>query len=322
MRKIASFVIVIVALFAVTVYAAMTGSVKMSTIDFITAFFNFEDETMAVIRDLRFPRIIVAMFAGAALSVAGVLLQSIMRNPLADAGVIGISAGSAFVTTFVLTMMPGLFMYAPLLAFLGGAVACFLVFSLSFKSGLNPLKIILVGIAISAMFTGLREAFVTLCGYMGVMVDGTVSSNLSMRTWSDVQIITLYGMIGLILAVALSKWCNLLVLQDKTAKSLGFNVTRARVIVAAVAVLLAGIATATAGVISFVGLLIPHIARRLVGHNRKVLIPFSALAGALLILAADTLGRTLLAPQEIPASTIMAIIGGPFLIFLLRREKN
>ncbi|OCS90616.1 FecCD family ABC transporter permease [Caryophanon latum] len=322
MRKIASFVIVIVALFAVTVYAAMTGSVKMNTIDFITAFFNFEDETMAVIRDLRFPRIIVAMFAGAALSVAGVLLQSIMRNPLADAGVIGISAGSAFVTTFVLTMMPALFMYAPLLAFLGGAVACFLVFSLSFKSGLNPLKIILVGIAISAMFTGLREAFVTLCGYMGVMVDGTVSSNLSMRTWSDVQIITLYGMIGLILAVTLSKWCNLLVLQDKTAKSLGFNVTRARVIVAAVAVLLAGIATATAGVISFVGLLIPHIARRLVGHNHKVLIPFSALAGALLILTADTLGRTLLAPQEIPASTIMAIIGGPFLIFLLRREKN
>lgn len=322
MKKIMSFIVVSVLLVVMTVYAAMTGSVQMDTLAFVKAFFNPEDETMAVIRDLRFPRLVVAIFAGAALSVAGVLLQAIMRNPLADAGVIGISAGSAFVTTFVLTMFPTLFMYAPFLAFLGGAVACFLVFSLSFKSGLNPLKIILVGIAISAMFTGLREAFVTICGYMGVMVDGTVSSNLSMRTWSDVQIIVVYGVIGLILALVVAKWCNLLVLQEKTAKSLGFRVTRARIVVAAIAVLLAGIATATAGVISFVGLLIPHIARRLVGHDHKVLIPFSALAGALLILTADTLGRTLLAPQEIPASTIMAIIGGPFLIFLLRREKS
>lgn len=322
MKKIISFVVVIIALIAMTIYATMTGSIQVDTLSFIKTVFDPNDETMQVIRDLRFPRIIVAIFAGAALSVAGVLLQAIMRNPLADAGVIGISAGSAFVTTFLLTMFPAYFMYGPLFSFIGGAIACFLVFSLSFKSGLNPLKIILVGIAIAAMFTGLREAFVTICGYMGVMVDGTVSSNLSMRTWNEVEIIVFYGVIGLIVATLLAKWCNLLILQDKTAKSLGFNVTRARVIIAAVAVLLAGVATATAGVISFVGLLIPHIARRLVGHDHKVLIPFSALAGGLLILMADTLGRTLLAPQEIPASTIMAIIGGPFLIFLLRREKN
>ena len=142
-----------------------------------------------------------------------------------------------------------------------------------------------------------------------------------MRTWSDVSLISFYGVIGLLVSLLLASWCNLLTLQDKTAKSLGFNVTRARLIIAAIAVLLAAISTATAGVIAFVGLLIPHISRRLVGSDHKWLIPFSALAGALLILTADTLGRILVSPLEIPASTIMAIIGGPFLIFLIRKDK-
>jgi len=320
-KKISSFIVVTVLLVAVIIYSAITGSIKMNTLEFIKAFLGEENPDYTVIKDLRFPRIIVALFAGAALSVAGVLLQAVMRNPLADAGVIGISAGASFIQLLVITLFPTMFFFTPLLAFLGGAFACFLVLTLSWKSGLNPLKIILVGIAINAMFTGLTEAFVTLCSYMNIMVGGVGGSNLSMRTWSNVSLITFYGAIGLIIAILLTSWCNLLTLQDKTAKSLGFNVTRARLIIAATAVLLAAISTATAGVIAFVGLLIPHISRRLVGSDHKWLIPFSALAGALLILTADTLGRILVAPLEIPASTIMAIIGGPFLIFLIRKDK-
>ena len=320
-RKVSSFLVVSILLLVVIIYSAITGSVKMGFMEFIRAFLGEDNANYLVIKDLRFPRIIVALFAGAALSVAGVLLQAVMRNPLADAGVIGISAGAAFVQLFVITLFPMMFFFTPLLAILGGAFACFLVFSLSWKSGLNPLKIILVGIAINAMFTGLTEAFVTVCSYMNVMVGGVGGSNLSMRTWSDVRLISFYGVIGLVLSLVLASWCNLLTLQDKTAKSLGFNVTRARLIIAAIAVLLAAISTATAGVIAFVGLLIPHISRRLVGSDHKWLIPFSALAGALLILTADTLGRIIVSPLEIPASTIMAIIGGPFLIFLIRKDK-
>lgn len=185
---------------------------------------------------------------------------------------------------------------------------------------LSPLKLILVGIAINAMFTGLTEAFISLGGSLNTSVSGVIGSNLTMRTWKDVSTIVTYGTVGLIAAFALYSWCNLLVLQDKTAKSLGFPVARARLIIAAVAVLLSAVSVVVAGVISFVGLLVPHIARRLVGHDHKVLIPFTALAGALLILVADTIGRTIVAPIEVPASTIMAIIGGPFLIFLLRKE--
>ncbi|MER2191614.1 MAG: iron ABC transporter permease [Solibacillus sp.] len=320
-KRIVSFSVVILGLISMTIYAAITGSIPITAWEFVQATFGVENENFIVIKDLRIPRILIAIFAGAALSVAGALLQAVMRNPLADAGIIGISSGAAFIQMLIITMFPALILFTPVLSFVGGAIACSLVFALSWKSGLNPLKIILVGIAISAMFTGLYEAFITVCGYMGVMVQGTNSSSLSMKTWNDVSMITTYGTIGLILAVVIFKWCNILALQDKTAKSLGFNVNRARIVAGMVAVLLAGVATAVAGVISFVGLLVPHISRRLVGADHKYLIPFSALAGALLILTADTLGRIVLYPSEIPASTLMAIIGGPFLIFLIRKDK-
>ncbi|MGE7999291.1 FecCD family ABC transporter permease [Lysinibacillus sp. NPDC093190] len=319
-KKVVSFSIVIVLLLVSAVYAAITGSIKMGFFELIGALFDEGNGQMEAIRDLRFPRIIVALFAGAALSVSGVLLQSVMRNPLADAGVIGISSGAAFVQLFIISFFPALFFMTPVLAFIGGAFACALVFALSWKSGLSPLKLILVGIAINAMFTGLTEAFISLGGSLNTSAASVVGSNLTMRTWKDVSTIVTYGTVGLIAAFALYSWCNLLVLQDKTAKSLGFHVARARLLIAAVAVLLSAVSVVVAGVISFVGLLVPHISRRLVGHDHKVLIPFTALAGALLILVADTIGRTIATPLEIPASTIMAIIGGPFLIFLLRKE--
>lgn len=319
-KKVGSFIAVVLLLIAVIVYSAATGSIQMGFFEFIQAFFGESNSKMEAIRDLRFPRIIVALFAGAALSVSGALLQSVMRNPLADAGIIGISSGAAFVQLFIVSFFPMLFFMTPLLAFLGGAFACFLVFALSWKSGLSPLKLILVGIAINAMFTGLTEALISFGGSLNVSAASVVGSNLTMRTWSDVTTIAIYGTIGLVIAFALYSWCNLLVLQDKTAKSIGFNVALARLIIAATAVLLAAVSVVTAGVISFVGLLVPHIARRLVGYDYKVLLPFTALLGALIILLADTIGRLIVAPLEIPASTIMAIIGGPFLIFLLRKE--
>jgi len=135
-------------------------------------------------------------------------------------------------------------------------------------------------------------------------------------------VIVLYGVIGLIAAFALSTWCNLLALQDRTAGNLGLNVMRARVIVSFVAVLLASVATAIGGLIAFVGLLVPHISRQLIGTDHRLLIPFSAIMGGLLILIADTVGRTLLTQTEIPASVIMTIIGGPFLIFMLMRSDR
>ena len=229
-KKIISILAVIILLLLTIIYAATTGSIQMGFMEFLTSLFDANNEKMAAIRDLRFPRIFVAIFAGAALSVAGVLLQAIMRNPLADAGIIGISSGAAFTKLFIVSFVPTYFFFSPIAAFIGGALACFLVFLLSWKSGLNPLKLILVGIAINAMFSGLTEALISF----GASSTGAITSNLTLKTWDDVIIIVTYGSIGLIAAFASFAWCNVLVLSDKTAKSIGFNVTGARVMIATV----------------------------------------------------------------------------------------
>lgn len=316
-----SFVLVLVLLPVLTIYSAITGSIEITAIELIQGLFSGEDNRVEIIKDLRFPRIIIALFAGAMLSVSGVLLQSVMRNPLAEPGIIGVSSGAGFVTIIVLFFFPALYFYAPLFAFIGGAIAFLLVFSLSWKSGLNPLRMILIGVAVNAVFVSLSQLF-SQGGNSVVSAVSVSTSTLSMKTWNDVEIIVLYGTIGLVLAFAFYSYCNHLGLKDQTLKNLGFNVNRARFIIAAIAVLLASMATAIAGMFTFVGLLIPHIGRSLVGTDHKVLIPFSTLLGALLILLADTLGRTIMAPLEIPASIIMAVIGGPFLIILLRKSDR
>ncbi|MEH7296883.1 MULTISPECIES: FecCD family ABC transporter permease [Bacillus] len=313
------FLIVSLLLAGVFIYSAITGSIHVTPIELLEGLMTGQHAQVEIIKDLRIPRMLIAMFTGAALSVSGVLLQSVMRNPLADAGVIGISSGASFFSLMAITALPQFYFYSPLFSVLGGAIACFLVYVLSWKGGLSPIRMILVGIAINAMFTGMAEAFVTICSYFNITINQSGQSNLTMKTWGDVRLIGVYGVIGLVVALFFSRWCNLLALTDKTAKNLGLRVTRMRLLISITAVLLAAVTAAVAGVIAFVGLLIPHISRRLVGSDHRVLIPFSALSGALLILTADTLGRTLVAPNEIPASTIMAVIGGPFLIFLLRR---
>ncbi|AMQ07662.1 MULTISPECIES: FecCD family ABC transporter permease [Sporosarcina] len=321
-KKALSFISVIILLILVSIQSALMGSIKVTPYELIHGLITGTNDQVAIIKDLRLPRILIALFAGAALSVAGVLLQAVMRNPLADPGIIGVSAGAGFMSIVVVAFFPTLYFFVPLFAFLGGALAFFLVYSLSWRSGLDPLRMILIGIAVNALFTGLSQGL----GFSGSALTQSMSqvmtSTLTMKKWSDVDVLILYGTIGLVLSFVVYSWCNYLALDDKTAKNLGVNVNLARLVISLVAVLLASVATAVAGLFAFVGLLIPHIGRSLVGTDHKVLIPFSALAGALLILTADTLGRTIIAPNEIPASIIMAVIGGPFLIFLLRKSDR
>ncbi|BFT68933.1 FecCD family ABC transporter permease [Paenibacillus sp. P36] len=323
MNKIGwSLVVVVLLLVIVTLVSITTGSIKVGSLEFIQGLFTGTNKKVEIIKDLRLPRIIVALFVGATLAVSGVLLQAVMRNPLADAGVIGISSGAGVVSLLFVTLFPQLFYWLPMFAFFGGALACFLVYSFSWKSGLSPIRIILVGLAINATFTGLGQSFNYRGSYAVTSINQAVTSIFTMKTWNDVQVMLIYGTIGLVVAFLLYSWCNMLSLQDKSAQNLGLRVTRARLIISVVAVMLAAVATAIGGMIAFVGLLVPHIARLLVGSDHKILIPFSALGGALLILSADTLGRTVLAPSEIPASIIMAVIGGPFLIFMLRKSDQ
>jgi iron complex transport system permease protein len=318
-KLVAMFAGLLTALIALFVYAAITGSIRITAVDLIAGLFSGTDERVDVIRDLRFPRIIMSMLVGAVLAVSGALLQAVMRNPLADAGIIGISAGAGVFTMVLAGLLPMLFFWTPLFAFIGGAIACLLVYTFAWQGGLSPLRMVLVGIAVHMIFTGIGQLIPAFVRSSIGEANLISSSTFSFTTWGDVRLLLIYGTIGLVLAYILFPWCDMLLLQDKTAQNLGLHVARARIVLSAVAVLLASSAAAVGGFLFFVGLLVPAIARICVGSEHRVSLPFSALAGALLVLAADTLGRTVAHPVEIPASVIMMIIGGPFLLILLKR---
>lgn len=321
-KKVISFLVTAAGLLALFLISVNTGSLKVTPGELFRGLFVQYDPNVATIYDLRFPRILIAMLGGAAMSVSGVLMQAVMKNPLADPGIIGISSGASLVAVLITAFFPSLFFFTPLFAFLGGLLAFFLVYSLSYKGGLSPLRIILVGVAVNAMFTGLMSAFNSGTGSNFSGVASIVNANITMKTWGDVETLSLYSVIGLVLSIFVSHSCNLLQLEDKTARSLGLNVTKSRILISLIGVLLASISTAVIGPISFLGLIVPHIARLLVGSNHKLLIPYSALLGAFTFLLADTVGRTVAYPYEISATVIMSVVGGPFFILLLRRARS
>ena len=302
--------------------AVNTGSLKASPEQILRGLFVAYDETVATIYSLRFPRILIAMLAGASVAVSGVMLQAVMKNPLADPGIMGISSGAGMAAVLVTAFAPSLYLAVPVFAFLGGVFACGLVYLLSWKGDLSPLRVILTGVAVNAFFTGLMSAGESMMGANYSGAASIVNGNITMKTWEDFRMLFIYAVIGLVLAVFLALKCDILGLEDQTIRSLGIRVNAVRLIVSAAAVLLASISTAVVGSISFLGLLVPHIARLLVGNSHKVLIPYTMLLGAFTLLLADTIGRTIAYPYEINAAVVMAVIGGPSFILLLRRSKT
>lgn len=321
-QRTVSFAVMTILLIVLFFLAVNIGSLKVSFVQLLKGLFVAFDEQVATVYDLRFPRIMISMLAGAAISVSGVLFQAVLKNPLSDPGIIGISSGASFSAVLITAFAPQWFFFTPVFAFLGGLLAFLLVYGLSWKGGLSPLRIILVGVAVNSMFSGLSSAFNSMNGGNMSGVAAIVNGNITMKTWDDVHTLVWYVVAGLVLSMVFSGKCNLLSLEDKTARGLGVNVNTVRIVISCVAVLLASISTAVAGVIGFLGLIVPHIGRILVGSDHKVLLPFSMLLGAFTFLLADTIGRTAAAPYEVSASIIMSVVGGPFFIVLLRRSSK
>lgn len=317
-----SFVVIIVLLVLLFFAAINIGSLQIGFGELLKGLFVEYNKDVATIYDLRFPRIMISMLAGMGIAVAGVLFQAVLKNPLADPGIIGISSGAGFTAVLVTAFAPAFYLFTPLVAFAGGLAAFLMVYCLSWKGGLSPMRIILTGVAVNSFFTGLSSAFNSMSGGNKTGVASIVEANITQKTWDDVLRLLPYIIAGLFLAVLFMQECNLLSLEDKTARSLGINVNITRIVISMVAVMLASISTAVAGAVSFLGLIVPHIGRILVGSDHKVLIPFSALAGAFTFLLADTVGRVIAAPNEVSAAVIMSVAGGPFFIILLRRSRK
>lgn len=309
-------IILAVILFICFFIAINLGSIQVSIVDLFKGLFIEYNVDVASIYSIRFPRIIIAMLVGGALALSGLLFQVVLKNPLADPGIIGISNGASLVSVLVGILLPQLYAIIPLLSFLGGVVTFAIIYSLSWKAGFKTTRIILIGVAINYTIS----ALVTLAQSSTASIASGAMGTISLYTWNDVQILLIYLVPVIIITLFMAKACNLLGLEDRTLMSLGINVDLYRFGLSLIAVLLCSISVAIVGVIGFIGLLVPHISRLLVGNEHKYLIPVCLLMGAIILLVADTLGRVIMAPYEISSAIIMAIVGGPLFIILLKRS--
>lgn len=273
-----------------------------------------------IVWNLRLPRALTGAMVGSNLAVAGAILQAVMRNPLADPHIIGISAGAGITGIAVLVLFPAMTYLMTPVAFLGAMAAAGAIYALAWKNGIKPVRIILAGVAVSAFLSaGISGILVfysdRVHGALLWMVGG-----FSAASWNEAAVVAPYWCAGLLLALIGAYYLNVLQLGDDMARALGLNIELARVLLTAVAALLAASSVSVAGLLGFVGLVVPHMVRLLVGTNYSYIIPGSALLGMAVVTLSDTLARVLFAPVELPAGLIMAFIGAPFFLFLLRKE--
>ncbi len=320
-KTAAVFVVLIAALVLVSLAAISLGSAGYSVEEIIKAVLSPDRNTAkVVVMNLRLPRMILAILIGASLSSSGAILQSVMRNPLADPGTIGVSAGAGTAATTILLLFPNLTRSVPIFAFGGAALACVLIYTMAWKGGVDPTRIILSGVAINSVLGSYNSLLQMMHSDSLEGVLAFMNGSLSGRSWYQVHILFAYSGIGLILSFLCIKSANTLQLGEEVAKSLGVNVSLTRVLLSAVAAFLAASTVVVAGMIGFVGLVVPHISRILVGSDYKQMLPVSMLLGAVILLAADTLGRTIIPGTEIPVGIVMSVLGGPFFLYLLRKR--
>lgn len=312
--------ILIIALCILSLVAIAVGSAGYSVLEILRALFSEEKSTIKVIvLNLRLPRLLLAILIGSSLSASGALLQSVMRNPLADPGTIGVSAGAGTAATTILLLFPQLTNSVPLFAFGGAALACFMIYSMAWKRGVDPTRIILSGVAINSVLGAYNSLLQLMHSDSLEGVLAFMNGSLSGRSWAQVKLLVIYAGIGLVLSFLCIKSANTLQLGDEMAKSLGVKVNLARVCLSAVSAFLAAATVSVAGMIGFVGLVVPHISRLLVGSDYKAMLPTSVLLGAVVLLLADTLGRTVVPGMEIPVGIVMSVVGGPFFLYMLRK---
>lgn len=325
------FIGLLVTAFAVFVLSTGLGEMAISPLSVIQVFFGGgTDMERLVIQSFRLPRIIVAVLVGIGLAVAGGLLQGMIRNPLASPDIIGITGGAsvavvAFLAIFsdennALTVS---IKWMPLSAFVGATIVAFLVYFLSWKNGVSPVRLVLIGIGISAMM----QALTTLMMLMGpiyrasqanIWITGTVHGS----TWGNVSILVPWTLILVAIAFILARNVNVQELGEDIATGVGGRVQRQRFVLLLVSTGLVASSVAFAGGIGFVGLMAPHMARRLVGSAFGALLPVSALIGGILVMLADLIGRTMFSPLEVPAGVFTAAIGAPYFIYLLFKTRN
>ncbi|MFP7294391.1 FecCD family ABC transporter permease [Bacillus safensis] len=283
---------------------------------------NTSMEHYSIIWNIRLPRTLIAAFVGMNLALSGAILQGVMRNAMADPHIIGVSSGAGLFGIFILLVYPSYsYMLVPV-AFIGAMVSSFTIYLLAWDKGISPMRIILAGVATSAFLNSGVSALYT---FYSDRIQGAVSfmvGNLSAKSWGDVDTILPYSFVGVTLALVSAQRMNILLLGDAKSKSLGLHTEGYRFWFIAISALLAASAVSIVGLLGFVGLIVPHAARLLVGNDYRILLPASALLGVTVLCLSDTIGRIAFAPIELPVGIIMGVVGAPFFLYLLRKKRT
>ncbi len=306
------------ALLLVSTLGLFLGSAKISPLDSILALFGIDngESSVVIIRSLRLPRVIGGIFAGAALAVSGLLLQSATGNDLTAPNIVGINSGAGLFVMLALTLAPTLSGLLPVAAFLGAILAASLVLGLARGYGSRS-SVVLAGVAVGAIFSaGISFLSIlypdALASYAAFSVGG-----LSGVYFEDIAIPVLIISLFLILAALITPRLNLIALGDDMAASMGVRVSRLRALAVIIAAVLASSAVSYVGLLGFVGLIVPHISRKLLGSDNRILLPGSAILGGALVTLADLLSRVLFAPTELPCGILISAVGAPFFLYLL-----
>ena len=277
-----------------------------------------------VVFDVRLPRILSAAIVGAGLAVSGVVFQGILLNPLADPYTLGVSAGAAFGASLAILLNIGFMGTAsvPLFAFIGAVGTLLFVMYLSASSGgVSSTSLILSGIIVAAILSAGISFLKYIADEQVSVIIFWLMGSFGSRTWTDVGLALLFVGCGFLIFMFFARDLNLMSLGDRTASSLGVDTGRVTRVLLVTASLIAAVCVSVSGIIGFVGLLVPHMMRLLTGPDNRRLIPISLLAGAILLLAADTITRAVL-PSEIPIGVLTALIGGPFFCYIFRRQQK
>ncbi|MBY0160506.1 iron ABC transporter permease [Cytobacillus firmus] len=330
-RKIISVsLILLLAIIAVFLVSLNMGTMKIPLAEVVKAFNGTgSEQNYTVLMHFRLPRMVIAILIGAGIAVSGAILQSVSRNALADPGILGINSGAGLAVVLYIFYFQGSSFSSgiwsvyimPFAALVGAFLAAFLIYSLAWKQGVTPIRLVLVGIGINAAFGALIIVFQLMMDPNNFM-QATIwlSGSIWGASWEYVVAILPWILLLIPLAVYKSQKLNVLNLGDHTAAGLGVTVERERRTLLFISVALAGACVAVGGGIAFLGLVAPHLARKLVGPRHQGMLPVSALLGSLVLLVADMIGKNLMAPSEIPVGLVVSCLGAPYFIYLLIKD--
>lgn len=303
------------------------GDFALSVADLLRALFRSPDappQALMIVWSIRLPRVLLAVLVGMALAVAGAIAQAVLRNPLADPGIIGINSGAALAAMVVLVglddVSPAIL---PVAGFAGASAMVAAIFLLSWNNGMSSLRLLLIGIGLGALASA-ATTFLTAVGDIGDVQRAMVwmAGSLFDSNWTKVAVLAAWSVPVMVAAWLVSHHLDATLLGDGIAANLGQRVQLTRTLLILGCTLLSGAAVAAAGLVSFVGLLAPHIARRLVGPLHRALLPVAALTGGTLVVIADVASRMVIAPAQLPVGLTIALVGAPFFGWLMWNRRN